>query len=212
MYSTVKAYYDRLSAIDFLRKILSACLYYLSKLNILRSIKGLYYFKTVSIRLGKNVRVHGLSYNIKVGAKTYFYDNCIFEFSNTSQVEIGSNTVFSYGVIFCCREKIVIGNDVQVGEYTSIRDSTHRHDELDKPMKYSADELKPIIIGNDVWIGRGCIVLPGVVIEDGVVVAANSIVKGKLEKNSIYGGTPAKFIKSRNPDDDLHNKAVRFHK
>lgn len=64
-------------------------------------------------------------------------------------------------------------------------------------MKYSADALRPIVIGDNVWIGRGCLVLPGCVIEEGVVVAANSVVRGRLEKDGIYGGRPAKFIKSR---------------
>ena len=105
--------------------------------------------------------------------------------------------MFSYGVIFSCREKIIIGDDVQVGEYSSIRDSTHCYDKFDKPMKYSPDNTIPIIIGNNVWIGSRCLILPGCVIEEGVVVAANSVVKGKLERNGIYGGTPAKFIKSR---------------
>jgi acetyltransferase-like isoleucine patch superfamily enzyme len=64
-------------------------------------------------------------------------------------------------------------------------------------MKYAADISEEISIGNDVWIGRGCIIFTGTMIADGVVVAANSVVKGKLERNGIYGGIPAKLIKFR---------------
>jgi acetyltransferase-like isoleucine patch superfamily enzyme len=209
MFSKITWYYSRLSKIDFLRKVIIVIFYYFGKLNFYRPLRALYYFKTASIKLGKNLRIHGLAFDINVGAKTYFYDNCVFEFGQMSQVKIGSNVVFSYGVILSCRKQITIGHDVQVGEYSSIRDTTHRYDVIDKPMKYSPDISEPIWIGNDVWIGRRCLILPGSVIEDGVVVAANSIVKGKLEKNGIYGGIPAKFIKARVPGEHLEPSTDR---
>lgn len=54
-----------------------------------------------------------------------------------------------------------------------------------------------IIIGNDVWIGRGVTILPDVKIGNGAVIAANSVVTKDIEPYSIVGGNPAKFIKSR---------------
>ena len=66
------------------------------------------------------------------------------------------------------------------------------------PFCLQPDISSPIIIGNNVWIGRGCIVLHGSVIEDDVIVAANSVVKGHLIKGYIYGGSPAKILKKRN--------------
>lgn len=58
------------------------------------------------------------------------------------------------------------------------------------------DVIKPIIIGNNVFIGADCIILPGVVIEDNVVVGAKSLVTKKLDSGFIYGGVPARKIKS----------------
>ena len=57
------------------------------------------------------------------------------------------------------------------------------------------DSQAPIIIGNNVWVGRGCLLLPGTIVGDNVIIAANSVVKGTLQSNSMYGGTPAKCIK-----------------
>ena len=125
------------------------------------------------------------------------YDNCNFEFSGNSDVSIGTNVIFSYGVVFCCNNKISIGNDVQIGEYTSVRDTTHDHRDSGKPMRQNADITDPISIGNNIWIGRGCIIMPGTVIEDGVVVGANSVVKGTLLKNGIYAGSSCRLIKMR---------------
>lgn len=60
---------------------------------------------------------------------------------------------------------------------------------------------KPVIIGNDVYLGDGIIVMPGVTIGDGAVVAANAVVTHDVEPYSIVGGIPAKKIRDRFPDD-----------
>lgn len=57
-----------------------------------------------------------------------------------------------------------------------------------------ADLIKPINVGNNVFIGINTIILPGSVIEDNVIIGAGSIVKGKVNKNSVYAGIPAKYI------------------
>ncbi len=59
-----------------------------------------------------------------------------------------------------------------------------------------ADLFGPISIGNNVFIGAGCIILPGVKIGDNVIVGAGSIVKGTLESGFVYAGVPARPIKS----------------
>lgn len=54
---------------------------------------------------------------------------------------------------------------------------------------------RDIKIGNNVWIGANSIILPGVVVEDNVVIAAGSVVTKSLDSGYIYGGVPAKLIK-----------------
>jgi len=56
---------------------------------------------------------------------------------------------------------------------------------------------KPIVIGNDVWLGVGCKILPGVTINDGAIIAAGSIVNEDIPAKAIVGGNPAKVIKYR---------------
>jgi acetyltransferase-like isoleucine patch superfamily enzyme len=163
----------------------------------LNSIRAFFYFKSKNVLIGKNVNLSGFCLEINTAKKITIYDDCKFELSENSILTIGSNVVFSYGVILCCRNRVTIGNDVQIGEYTSIRDSTHDYSELGVPMKYNPDISREIIIGNNVWIGRNCLIMPGSIIEDGVVVGANSIVKGTLKKDCIYGGNPIKLLKPR---------------
>jgi acetyltransferase-like isoleucine patch superfamily enzyme len=180
----------------FILKIINV-LYRPFRFNFISRFKGFYYFKTFTINLGTNVNINTPFFKSSVGENVSIYSNSIFEFGSNSKFIIGNNSLLSYGVLLSCMQKIQIGDNTQIGEYTSIRDTTHDYTELGKPMKYNPDISKDIIIGNNVWIGRGCIILPGTNIEDGVVVGANSVVKGHLPANNIYAGAPVKYIKSR---------------
>ena len=54
--------------------------------------------------------------------------------------------------------------------------------------------IRPIFIGNNCFIGMNVVVLPGTVVEDNVIVGAGSVIRGRLERNSVYIGNPAKRI------------------
>ena len=58
-----------------------------------------------------------------------------------------------------------------------------------------------IVVGNDVWIGRESIIMPGVRIGDGAIIAAYSVVTRDVTPYSVVGGNPAKFIKKRFDDE-----------
>jgi acetyltransferase-like isoleucine patch superfamily enzyme len=64
-------------------------------------------------------------------------------------------------------------------------------------MRYQPHTSKPILIGRDVWIGRGSCILPGVTIGEGAVIGANSVVTGDISDFAIAAGAPAKVIKMR---------------
>jgi acetyltransferase-like isoleucine patch superfamily enzyme len=156
-----------------------------------RAILFWYFFKNFKIILGRNIRIRGGRGFHSFGDRLIIYDNVVFEVYNDSAViNVGKNCILSYGVIFSCSRKIDIGENVWVGEYTSIRDSTHEFSPY-IPLGQGTDFSADIKIGNNVWIGRGSIILPGTVIEDNVVIGANSLVKGRCETNSLYAGNPA---------------------
>jgi len=72
---------------------------------------------------------------------------------------------------------------------------------VDNDLKF--DEYQPITIGNDVWIGSRAIILDGVCIGDGSIIAANSVVTKNVEPYCIVGGVPAKVIKNRFKDEEI---------
>lgn len=66
------------------------------------------------------------------------------------------------------------------------------------------------IIGNDVWIGRKSVIMPGVKIGDGAIIAGYSVVSSNVEPYTIYGGNPARKIKNRFADDELTKLMTQF--
>ena len=89
-------------------------------------------------------------------------------------------------------DKIEIGEKTCVGEYVKLLAGYH-----DIATTNFAFRTKPIKIGSCVWIATGAMVLPGVTIGDGAVVAAGSVVTKDVEPWTIVGGNPARFIKKR---------------
>ena len=106
-------------------------------------------------------------------------------------MEIGDNTFINAGVGIAARQRVMIGANVKIGPRTSILDSTyHQLDVNDDP-----SSSRPVVIGNNVWIGTRCTILPGVTIGENSVVAAGSIVNKDVPKNVLVAGIPAKIIR-----------------
>lgn len=93
---------------------------------------------------------------------------------------------------------VTIGDDVMIGPRCVIVSHEHIYDDVSRPMNAQgmAPDL-PVVIGNDVWLGVGVTLLPGVRIGDGAVVAAGGVVTSDVESGVIVGGVPARPIGRR---------------
>ena len=89
-----------------------------------------------------------------------------------------------------CAKNIEIGNDVAIAREVIIRD-TDAHDIVDGKHK----KVKPVKIGNHVWIGAKAMIMKGVTIGDGTIIAAGAVVTKDIPENCIAAGVPAKIIK-----------------
>lgn len=91
-----------------------------------------------------------------------------------------------------------IGNYVMMGADVTVITHNHVFDRTDIPMMDQGfEEERPVVIGNDVWIGDKVTILPGVNIGDGSIIGAGAVVTHDVEPYSIVGGVPAKLIKMR---------------
>lgn len=91
-----------------------------------------------------------------------------------------------------------IGDHVMMGPDVVIITSNHSFDRTDIPMMFQGFEAeRPVIIGNDVWIGERVIILPGVHVGDGAILAAGAVVTKDVPPYAIVAGVPATMIKMR---------------
>ena len=113
-------------------------------------------------------------------------------------IYLGENSHINYN---CCiwaspNSKIILGDNLLMGPGTKIFSSNHGS-ELGIPMNIQPFIEKDIVIGNDVWIGANCVVVAGVKIGDGAIIAAGSVVTKDIPPYTIAGGIPAKPLKKR---------------
>jgi len=125
--------------------------------------------------------------NSRVQNNVYIGDGCSVKIGRECQI---NENVFIQGAN--------IGNFVMIAPNVSILNSTHKYDRTDIPMCRQGEERKiNPIIGDDVWIGRNAVIMPGVRIGDGAIIASGAIVTKDVETFSVVGGVPAKLIRKR---------------
>jgi maltose O-acetyltransferase len=109
-------------------------------------------------------------------------------------LSIGARTFVNFGLVALDVAPIVIGEDVQIGPNVQLLTATHPFDAGLRRSKWEAAE--PISIGNNVWLGGGVLVLPGVSIGQDTVVGAGTVVVRDLPAGVVAVGNPARIIRT----------------
>lgn len=140
------------------------------------------------IKLGNNVSL--ISYPAGMLIKTGLYSQL-----PNSIIEIGNNSSLR-GAIIHSRNKVIIGDNCIFGPGVVVSDNDSHNLSIDPIIRRSGKIAdNPVIIDNNVWIGRNSIILKGVHIGDNSIIAAGSIVTKNVPNNQLFGGNPAKFIR-----------------
>jgi acetyltransferase-like isoleucine patch superfamily enzyme len=127
------------------------------------------------VRLGKNVYLGAFS---------------------SGQLKVGSHTYIGRYSIILAYESVEIGNDCLIAPGCHITDVNHgiAPGKLIRTQEFVSTAVR---IGNDVWMGAGCSILPGVTINDGAVVGARSVVTKDVPAGAIVVGAPARILRYR---------------
>lgn len=172
-----------------------------------------YIYGLAGVRFGNNVKLQGMPIIVNKGKieiadgstiKSSFMSNLIGLYQRTvivartaeSKIVIGKNVGMS-GVTIYARESIQVGNNCRIGANTKILDNDFHP--VNPQMRLEASNknmaVKPILIGENVFIGCNCLILKGAVIGSNTTIGAGSVVTGSIPDNCVAAGNPAKVIK-----------------
>lgn len=146
------------------------------------------------LSIGQNFRMHNGIKGNPVGS----YDRCTIFVGKSGTLTIGNNVGISQAALIC-HNKISIGDHVKIGGGVKIYDTDFHS--LNTEIRKGPDDIKfkacaPVKIMEGAFIGAYCIVLKGVTIGRNSIVGAGSVVTKSIPDNEIWGGNPAKFIRT----------------
>lgn len=121
-----------------------------------------------------------------------------------SDLVIGNRS--SVGLNSIVAKEVQIGDDVMMGPYCIILTQNHKFSKSEvNIIEQGYSERKPVIIGNDVWIGARVTILPGVHVHEHSIIGAGAVVTHDVPAYSVVTGVPAKVVKMRDRLKDEKN-------
>lgn len=172
--------------------------------------KGVVFFNISKINFGKFLRLgnqvyvsalskNGINFgdNVSIGAfSRIIVSTSLNEIGE--KITIGNNVGIGEFAYLGGAGGLEIGDECIVGQYLSCHPENHNYHDTEIEIRHQGVSRKGIKIGKNCWIGSKVTILDGVTIGNGCIIAAGSVVNKSFPENSIIGGVPAKFLKSRN--------------
>lgn len=153
--------------------------------------RGTYFKGENNIYFGSNISLG------RNGVLTAWSEFCGFSYK--PRIIFGDNVSIGDGFHITAINKIIIGENVLMGQKVTITDNSHGNTEGSvnniHPNKRALYSKGEVIIEKNVWIGDKVTILPGLIIGEGSIIAANSVVTKNVPKNCIFAGIPSKKIK-----------------
>jgi virginiamycin A acetyltransferase len=137
---------------------------------------------------------------IVIGAHTQVYDFVVIRcVGGDGDVVIGEHCYLNPHCVLYSGSGIRFGDYVLVGPGCSIVPANHAIDRTDVVIRKQGfmPSRGGVVVEDDVWIGANCVLLDGTHIETGAVVAAGSVVSGRVTARSVWGGNPCRLIRAR---------------
>ena len=159
----------------------------------------------------RGARLIRLPFYLRGGKRCFSYGKgltlgyaCRFDLKGQDvTLHIGDNCKCNDRVHIVAHESVIIGDNVLMASNIFITDTSHGSftDDADTPQIAPDDRklcTKPTKIGNNVWIGEGACIMPGVEVGDGCTIGANAVVTKSIPENTVVAGVPAKAIRTWN--------------
>lgn len=111
-----------------------------------------------------------------------------------SNIRIGERFFANFGLVALDCAPITIGDDVQVGPHVQLLTPLHPMEA--KPRREKWEYAAPLRIGDNVWIGAGAMLMPGVTVGDNAVIGAGSVVTRDVPADTLVVGNPARAVRT----------------
>lgn len=134
--------------------------------------------------------------SISIGTGSVVREGAILQ-TYGGNIVIGEKSAINPYCILQGNGGITIGNSTLIAAGVKIFSANHIHADEDSLIQTQGETRKGVKIGDDVWIGAGCIILDGVNIGNGAVIAAGAVVAADVPEKAVAAGVPAKIIKYR---------------
>lgn len=165
----------------------------------IRKIVYIFFFSTkTKVHIEKYCEFLNTS-GMSFGNNVIIGKNSFFTTEGGGEIYVGNDTSFNMNVHINASSggRINIGKDCLFGPNVVIRTANHKFLDINIPIRKQGHKLNDIFIEEDVWLGSNVIILGGVTVGRGSVIAAGAVVTKNIPSYSVAGGIPAKIIKSR---------------
>ncbi len=133
---------------------------------------------------------------LRIGEGTHLEPGCWLTLGPEAEIEIGGGCFLNRETMLAADELIEIGDHVMFANHCFVGDADHRFDDPELPITWQGFSRKgPVRIGDNVWLGKGCVVTGGVEIGERAVIGANSVVTRDVPPRTIAAGAPATAIR-----------------
>lgn len=133
--------------------------------------------------------------NISIGPHVFIKSDARLE-SLGGEIVIGDGCQFEKGISITSAKHVKIGSGVLVARNVYISDHSHNIDNIEiSPVLSGINNINPVVIGDNCWIGTNVVILPGTKIGRGSVIGANSVLRGVYPDAVMLVGCPAKIVK-----------------
>lgn len=160
--------------------------------TILRVLFALPRYRLLNKVKSAYLRINGA----RIGARVTYYPGVWI--APGRNLTVGDDVDFALDVVVTTAGGVTIGDRTLIGYRAQILSTNHAVPDGHRRIFGAGHVARPVVIGSDVWIGAGAIVLPGIRVGEGAVIAAGSVVTKPVEPFTVVAGVPARVIRRRN--------------
>ena len=153
------------------------------------------------LSIGRGSRIYRCSLvasgeGIRLGESVDIFEGSVLN-ALEGRISVGNHSAFGPYVTIYGMGRVSVGEYVAIAAHSTVVASNHNFSDRQTFIRLQGSTAKGISIEDDVWIGSHCVILDGVTVGKGSVVAAGAVVNLDVAAYSVVGGVPAHFIKER---------------